>query len=139
MRQALPEAMRARDRAAVSALRTTLAALDNAEAVPMDEVEPRGPALEQVPVGVGTTEAARRELSERAVVDVVRAEVAERLEAAAQLTAPAHVGRAGRLRAEAAVLLRFLDGPGSAQDAASCRTRSDAGAGPGTGTAAATA
>jgi hypothetical protein len=73
----------------VSALRATLAALDNAEA-------------------------ARCELSERGAADIVRAEASERLEAAAQLTAPAHADRAARLRAEAAVLLRFLDGPGTA-------------------------
>ncbi|MEV5433323.1 hypothetical protein [Streptomyces sp. NPDC052701] len=101
--------MRARDKAAVSALRATLAALDNAEAVPVDEAGARGAALEQSPVGAGATEAARRALSERGVVDIVRAEAAERLDAAAQLTAPAHAGRAARLRAEAAVLLRFLD------------------------------
>ncbi|KOG37156.1 hypothetical protein [Streptomyces resistomycificus] len=105
--------MRARDKAAVSALRATLAALDNAEAVPVGEAELRGVALEQSP-GVGATEAARRELSEGGVVDVVRAEAAERLEAAAQLTAPAHADRVARLRAEAAVLLRLLDGPGAA-------------------------
>jgi uncharacterized protein YqeY len=114
MRQALPEAMRARDKAAVSALRATLAALDNAEAVPVDESELRGMALEHAPVGVGVTEAARRELSERSVVDIVRAEAAERLEVAERLTAPAYADRAARLRAEAAVLLRFLDGPGTA-------------------------
>ncbi|MFD7324138.1 hypothetical protein ACFV9D_24035 [Streptomyces sp. NPDC059875] len=103
--------MRARDKAAVSALRSTLAALDNAEAVPVGEAELRGVALEHAPVGVGATEAVRRELSEPDVVDVVRAEAAERLEVAAQLTAPAHADRAAQLRAEAAVLLRFLDGP----------------------------
>ncbi|MEH0418377.1 hypothetical protein [Streptomyces sp. B21-083] len=101
--------MRARDKVAVSALRATLGALDNAEAVPVDEAELRGMALELSPVGAGVTEAARRELSEGAVVDVVRAEAAERLDAAAQLTAPAHADRAARLRAEATVLLRFLD------------------------------
>ncbi|MFE9258986.1 hypothetical protein [Streptomyces sp. NPDC006879] len=106
--------MRARDKAAVSALRATLAALDNAEAVPVDAAELRGLALEQAPLGAGATEAARRELSEGGVVDVVRAEAAERLEVAAQLTAPAHAARAARLRAEAAVLLGFLDGPGPA-------------------------
>ncbi|MBT2386517.1 hypothetical protein [Streptomyces sp. ISL-11] len=106
--------MRARDKATVSALRATLAALDNAEAVPVDEADVRGPALEHSPFGVGVTEAVRRELSERGVADVVRAEAAERLEAAAQLTAPAHADRAARLRTEAAVLLRFLDGPATA-------------------------
>ncbi|WP_432093362.1 hypothetical protein [Streptomyces sp. bgisy100] len=105
--------MRARDKASVSALRATLAALDNAEAVPVDEAEVRGPALEQSPVGAGATEAVRRELSECDVVDVVRAEITERLDVTAQLTAPAHADRAAQLRAEAAVLLRFLDGPGT--------------------------
>ncbi|MCD0484746.1 hypothetical protein LO771_20705 [Streptacidiphilus sp. ASG 303] len=106
--------MRARDKAAVSALRGALAALDNAEAVPVDEAGLRGTAIEQSPVGVGVAETARRELGERDVVDVVRAEAAERLEAAAGLTAPAHADRAARLRAEAAVLLHLLDGPGAA-------------------------
>ncbi|MER6414292.1 hypothetical protein ABT273_24895 [Streptomyces humidus] len=101
--------MRARDRTAVSALRATLAALDNAEAVPVDDARLRGAALERSPVGVGATEVARRELSEGEAADIVRAEAAERLEAAAHLTAPAHADRAARLRAEAAVLLRFLD------------------------------
>jgi uncharacterized protein YqeY len=109
LRQALPEAMRARDKAAVSALRSTLAALDNAEAVPEDVNAGRAAALEQAPVGVGVTEARRRELSEPAVADVVRAEADERLEVADQLTAPEHADRAARLRAEAAVLLGFLD------------------------------
>ncbi|RLU83696.1 hypothetical protein CTZ27_28595 [Streptomyces griseocarneus] len=103
--------MRARDKAAVSALRATLAALDNAEAVPVGEAELRGVALEHSPVGAGTTEAVRRELSEQDVVDIARAEIAERLDAASQLTAPAHADRAERLRAEAAVLQRLLDEP----------------------------
>ncbi|MDX3457273.1 hypothetical protein PV396_35850 [Streptomyces sp. ME02-8801-2C] len=106
--------MRARDKVAVSALRSTLGALDNAEAAPVDEAELRGVALELSPVGAGATEAERRELSEHAVVEVVRAEAAERLDAADRLTAPAHADRAERLRAEAAVLLGFLDNPGTA-------------------------
>lgn len=113
MRQALPEAMRARDKAAVSALRATLAALDNAEAVPVDEAGTRGLALEQAPIGAGATDVARRELSECSVADIVRAEAAERLHVASELTAPAHADRVARLRAEASVLLRFLDGNGT--------------------------
>lgn len=101
--------MRARDKTAVSALRATLAALDNAEAVPVDETEMRGLALEHAPFGVGVTEAARRELSECDVADIVRAEATERLDVSVQLTAPAHADRVAQLRAEAAVLLRFLD------------------------------
>ncbi len=109
MRQALPEAMRARDKAAVSALRSTLAALDNAEAVPVDATGTHGPAIEQSPVGAGATEAPRRELSEHETAAVVRAEADERLEAAAQLTSPTHADRATRLRTEAAILLRLLE------------------------------
>ncbi|MDT0387943.1 GatB/YqeY domain-containing protein [Streptomyces dubilierae] len=101
--------MRSRDKAAVSALRSTLAALDNAEAVPLDGDSPRAGALEASPAGAGATEAARRELDEREVLNVVRAEADERLEAAARLATPAHAARAERLRAEAQVLLRFLN------------------------------
>ncbi|RKN10902.1 hypothetical protein [Streptomyces radicis] len=100
--------MRARDKAAVSALRATLAAVENAEAVPLDGAGPVSGAIEDAPVGVGATEAARRELSEGDVADIVRAEAAERLDAAAGLTG--HADRAARLRAEAAVLLALLEG-----------------------------
>ncbi|NUS73443.1 MAG: hypothetical protein HOQ05_08570 [Corynebacteriales bacterium] len=101
--------MRSRDKVAVSVLRATLAALDNAQAMPLSEVELKGVALEHAPVGVGATEVARRELSERNAVDIVRAEAAERLEVAAQLTSPVHADRAAQLRAEAALLLSFVN------------------------------
>ncbi|WP_075731342.1 hypothetical protein [Streptomyces acidiscabies] len=106
LRQALPGAMRARDKVAVSALRATLAALDNAEAVPVDSAALRGQAIEAVPVGVGATEAQRRVLGEGDVVRIVRGEVDERLGAAGQVEGTAH---AERLLAEAQVLLRFLE------------------------------
>ncbi|MFE8947882.1 hypothetical protein [Streptomyces sp. NPDC007856] len=101
--------MRDRDKVAVSALRSTLAAVDNAEAVPVGSAELRGLAIELAPVGVGATEAARRELTEQHVTDIVRAEADERLTLAAQFTAPGQAARAAQLRAEAAVLLRLLD------------------------------
>ncbi|POX37479.1 hypothetical protein C3486_28225 [Streptomyces sp. Ru73] len=106
--------MRSGDKSAVSALRATLAALDNAEAVPVGPGAAGASALEESPVGAGATEAVRKELSEREAAEIVRAEADERLAAAAQLTAPAHADRAARLRAEAAVLLRYLDGPDTA-------------------------
>ncbi|KUN09594.1 hypothetical protein AQI95_04555 [Streptomyces yokosukanensis] len=106
--------MSARDRVAVSALRSTLGVLDNAEAVPVGAAQLRGMAIEEVPVGVGATEADRRELSERTVTDLVRAEAEERLAQAARFTAPAQADRASRLREEAAVLLRLLDLHGTA-------------------------
>jgi hypothetical protein len=42
LRLALREAQRARDRIAISALRTTLAAIGNAGAVPADSAKPSG-------------------------------------------------------------------------------------------------
>ncbi|GHF40981.1 hypothetical protein GCM10010359_49500 [Streptomyces morookaense] len=113
MRQALPEAMRARDKVTVRVLRSALAALDNAEAVPVAESELRGSALEHSPIGAGATEAVRCELSEGRVAEIVRAEAEERLDAAAELTAAVHADRATELRAEAAVLFRFLDSAGT--------------------------
>lgn len=109
MREALPDALRARDKDTVRVLRATLGVLDNAEAVPVDADALRGVALEASPVGAGATEAVRRELGEDEVVAIVRAEVAERLDAADQLTSPAHAARAEQLRAEAAVLSGFLE------------------------------
>lgn len=111
MRQALPDAMRARDKVAVRALRATLAALDNAEAVSVGAAELRGVALEASPVGAGATEAVRRELSEDEMADIVRAEITERLDAAEKLTTPAHADRAAQLHEEVVVLRRFLDAP----------------------------
>lgn len=107
MRQALTEAMRARERVAIGALRTTLAALDNAEAVPAAETEPATAALEQAPLGAGATDVRRRELGEPENAEIVRSEVDERLAAAAALTGRAE--HAERLRAEAAVLERFIE------------------------------
>ncbi|QNP75043.1 hypothetical protein IAG44_40275 [Streptomyces roseirectus] len=109
MRRALPEAMRARDKVAVSALRATLAALDNAEAVPVEAGALRGQAIEEAAVGVGATEVERRVLGESDVERIVREEVDERLRAARQVEGTAH---AERLRGEAEVLVRFLGSGG---------------------------
>src|SRR4051812_41165318 len=82
LRTALPAAMKSRDRSATSALRATLAAIDNAEAVAPAGGEVRGQALEQVAMGVGATEVARRALTDVEVEQIVRAELAERETAA---------------------------------------------------------
>ncbi|HJU00900.1 MAG TPA: hypothetical protein VJ966_06795 [Actinomycetes bacterium] len=103
MRRGLVAAMKARDQQAVAALRTTLAAIDNAEAIENDEVvydeeideyvaDPRSaldaveahPAVAGSVLGVGAAEANRRILTPAEVAEVVHAEVTER-EAAAEL------------------------------------------------------
>lgn len=108
LRTALLEARRARDAETVSTLRTALAALENAEAVP---TEVTAGALEDAPLGVGATEAARRVLSdddERAVLD---AEIAS-LEEAGRACACSVPERAFAARRAAERLAALRDGPG---------------------------
>jgi uncharacterized protein len=113
LRAALPAAMKARDAAAVAALRSALAAVDNAEAV---EAAPpptaaTHPDLAGTTVGVGATEAGRRDLEEAEVERLVRAEVTDRRAAAQAYERAGRHDRARRLRAEADVLGSHLDGP----------------------------
>ena len=69
--------MRARDRDAVGLYRTTLSAIANAEAVPIDVV-PRAGAVEASALGLGAADRVRRELTEDMVRGVVEDEIAER-------------------------------------------------------------
>lgn len=93
LRAGLTAALRARDAGARDALRTALAAIENAEAV------------EAVPVGHdGPTEVARRALGDAEVAGVVRAEIGRLEEAAAQLVGLGRTDRAEELRRQAAVL-----------------------------------
>ncbi|WP_127499876.1 GatB/YqeY domain-containing protein [Actinoplanes solisilvae] len=108
LRKALPGAMKAKDRAAVSALRATLAALDNAEAVAPAEDQLRGQAIEEAAVGAGATEVARQVLSDDDVVRIVRAEADEREQAAAEYRGLGRDDRAEQLLAEALVLRGHL-------------------------------
>lgn len=106
---ALPAAIKARDRVAVAALRSALAAVANAEAVPVDSA-PRAGALEEAASGAGAADAPRRDLTEHDVRALVAGEVLDRDRAAAEL---AELGRhedAARLTAEADVLRTVLAG-----------------------------
>jgi uncharacterized protein YqeY len=111
LQDALVPAMRARDRAAVSAIRSALAAVANAEAVP---VEPRGNPPTAGPVaksavGLGAAEVARLELSEDDVRSILHAEVTAHLEAADHLRSVGQAARAVELQAQVAALRPFLD------------------------------
>jgi uncharacterized protein len=114
LRAALPAAMKARDAAAVAALRSALAAIDNAEAV---EVAPGPPPaagqadLAGTVAGLGAAEAERRTLLEGQVERIVHAEVSNRLAAARAYERAGQHERAGRLRAEADVLSSHLAEP----------------------------
>lgn len=98
--------MKARDRVAVGVLRSTLAAIDNAEAVA--PAETNGLAIEQTPLGVGAAEAERRVLSADDIVRIVRDEIASREDAAADYDRAGHADRAAQLRDEARLLDEFL-------------------------------
>ena len=106
LRSALLDARRARDAETVSTIRTALAALENAEAVPAHGRA--SGALEEAPVGVGATEAARLVLTdadERAVLD---AEIAS-LHEAGRAYACSVPERAGAARRAADVLAALRD------------------------------
>jgi hypothetical protein len=110
LRAALPVAMKARDRVAVAALRSTLAALDNAEAVDRPASVDERLAIEQIPVGVGAAEVERLVLTPEQVESIVRAEVAERETAAREYEVAGRPERAEQLRSEARVLTAHLAG-----------------------------
>ncbi|MHC0431136.1 GatB/YqeY domain-containing protein [Streptomyces sp. O3] len=108
LRVALKAAMKDRDQVAVAALRSTLAALANAEAVQRSADADRNLAIGQIPVGAGAAEAERRALTRTESEAIVRTEIAERREAAAQFEQAGQHEHAERLIAEAAVIERQL-------------------------------
>jgi uncharacterized protein YqeY len=93
-------------------LRSALAALANAEAVDAAEAHQAivggHPTIAGSLVGVGAAEMDRRELSAAETEAIVRAEIAERVEAAAEYRRLGHNDRAARLEEEAEVLRRHL-------------------------------
>jgi uncharacterized protein YqeY len=109
LRRALTVAIKARDAVAISALRSALAAIENATAVDAEPASPptTGPIARAVS-GLGAGEVERRQLTEADVRALVRAEVEQRIAAAAQFDGLGRPDRAERLRAEAEVLSAHL-------------------------------
>jgi uncharacterized protein YqeY len=107
---ALTRAMKARDQVTVTALRSTLGALANAEAVGVGTPVPGAGSSDVAGTtqGVGSTEAVRRALAGRETADLVLSEALEREEAAQGYDAAGESARAERLRAEASVIRSFL-------------------------------
>ena len=106
LRRALPIAMKSRDKSAVAAVRSALAAIDNAEAVP---VTARAGAIADSAKGPGSAEAVRHELTESGIAAIVAAEITERESAAGQYRDAGQAERADRLSAEANALRRIQD------------------------------
>lgn len=109
LRADLLTARKARDTAATAVLRSTLAAVSNAEAQPLAETSlaAEGP-IAGAAIGVGATEAARRELTDDDVRDIISGEQSERLAAAADLESHGATEKAGQLRAEAELLAAYV-------------------------------
>jgi uncharacterized protein len=113
LERVLREALQARDMVAVSAVRSALAALDNAQAVPAPSATGAGsPHVAGAVAGPRAGEAERRRLSESEAGDIVRAEVTEREAAARAYDRSGHAEQAARLRREASILTSVLDEDG---------------------------
>ncbi len=108
LRTALTNAMAQRDRAATAVYRTALAAIDNAEAVPLAE-EHRAGAVESSATGLGRAEVARRALTREDEIGIVQQEVQDR-RVTADTLATASPEAARQLRSEADLLQALLDG-----------------------------
>jgi uncharacterized protein YqeY len=106
----LREAVRSRDTVTVSALRSLLGAIGNAEAVSVpSDVGPAGSSehIAGAVVGVGAAEVSRRQLTDDDVATIVRAEIAERRSAMELYGSSA---ASHRLAAEIVVLEGLLPG-----------------------------
>lgn len=112
LRRELTAALKARDSAAVAALRSALAAIANAEALPARGApEPNAVGSERIAgsaAGLGAAEAERRHLTETEVRAIIEAEVQERSVAANDYVRVGRDDVAERLRAEADVLRRYV-------------------------------
>ncbi|RBY85407.1 hypothetical protein [Blastococcus sp. TF02A-26] len=110
LRAGLVAAMKARQPETVSALRTAIAAIDNAEAVEVPEGAPVAGSehVAGARVGVGAAEAQRRTLSLDEVRALLAQQVDERVTEAERWEGHGRDDAAGRLRREADALREYL-------------------------------
>ena len=109
LRAALTDAMKRRDKVALSAYRSALAAIDNAEAADPSAapVESVGEHIAGGVAGLGAGEVARHELSPVELDQVLQREVDDRLTNADIYERAGQRAEADTLRAEAAVIDDF--------------------------------
>ncbi|MGA6166843.1 GatB/YqeY domain-containing protein [Amycolatopsis magusensis] len=103
LRRGLTQAIKGKDRIAISAIRSALAAIDNAEAPSVEHH-----ATTSIAVGVGSTEVERLHLTDADLHAIVDEEVQQRAKAAEEYERLGRAEQAERLRAEADVLRRYL-------------------------------
>jgi uncharacterized protein YqeY len=111
LRARLMTARKDRDAIRVSALRSALSAIDNAETPDVEDLDvPAAGTIAGSVAGLGAAEVPRRVLTGAAIRTLLRAEIDDRLLAAEQMDAGGHSERATAVRAEAAVLVDLLSG-----------------------------
>ena len=112
LRRALGMALKARQAGSVSALRSAMSAIGNAEAVDPAASRPGGtgsPHFAGTVAGLGAGEAQRCRLTEADAVAIVRREAAEREAAASEYERGGRAEEAARLREGARVLMGVLE------------------------------
>jgi uncharacterized protein len=103
--QALRDALKARDTMAVSALRSALSAIANAEAVETGAgARASSPYVAGAASGIGSGDVPRRALTDADVDRIVQTEISERLQAADGYDRAGRAELAERLRSEAGIL-----------------------------------
>jgi len=109
LRAALRQALGAREAHAVSVIRETLAAIDNAEAAESSAAPPvQDGVIAGGVAGLGAGEVPRRMLSAEEVAALVEREIQERRDAAATYSALGRQDEAGKLRLQIDVLVSLL-------------------------------
>jgi len=110
LRRRLTTALRERDKPTAAAMRSAIAALENAEAVPtsQDAVAATSQHVAGAAVGVGAAEAERLALDDAAESAILRAEVDSLLDAAREYESLGQVERAAEARAAADELSKVV-------------------------------
>lgn len=99
--------MKTQHREEMAALRTLIAAIDNAESVGVAPPPPSGEHVAGAVRGLGTGDAPRRSLTEHELERLIESELWERDAQAERLTLLGRAGDASRLRFEADVIARY--------------------------------
>lgn len=108
MRADLSVAMKARNSRAISALRTAIAAIDNAESVDSTATAPASAHIAGAAIGLGAAEAPRRSLSPAQVHAILRAQIDDRSAEADRYETLGQIEAAEGLRGEAQIIAAYL-------------------------------
>jgi hypothetical protein len=110
LRAGLITALKARDADALAALRTAIAAIDNAQAVPAPGTKPSATSAHVAGArsGPGSTEAARQQLSLSELRQILLGQIADHTREADRYDALGQADAAERLRRQARTLAAYL-------------------------------